>query len=168
MKETRLIVLRGPSGSGKSSVAKAVRELYVHDGQKTAYVEQDHMRRVILKERDVVGGINIQLIKMTTLFLLKEGHNVILEGIFDKGRYEVMFEELIVAHTVQNFFFYFDISFAETLKRHDTKSSRNDYGEKEMRSWYKDKDLLSCVNENIVSEKNSIDDTIALIRTISR
>lgn len=166
MKETKLIVLRGPSGSGKSSVAKAVRDLYVGEGKKVAYMEQDHFRRIVLKERDVTGGFNIQLIKMTTLFLLREGYDVILEGIFDKGRYEEMFKELTGAHLKKNFFFYFDISFEETLKRHDTKPSRNDYGEKEMRSWYKNRDFLQCLAEHIVSEKNSIEETVAFIRSV--
>ncbi len=167
MKKTKLIVLRGPSGSGKSSVAKAVRDLYVTEGKKMAYVEQDHFRRIVLKERDAVGGFNIQFIKESVLFLLKNQYDVILEGIFDKRRYEEMFEELILLHPTHNYFFYFDISFEETLKRHDTKSSRNDYGESEMRSWYKYKDLLQCVEENIVSEKNSIEETMTFIQSVS-
>jgi uridine kinase len=39
---TRLIVLRGNSGSGQSTVARAVRERY---GRGCALVEQFHLRR---------------------------------------------------------------------------------------------------------------------------
>ena len=46
--ETRLIVLRGNSGSGKSTVAKALREAY---GRGVAWVSQDLIRRTILRER---------------------------------------------------------------------------------------------------------------------
>src|SRR5215469_16547178 len=47
--QTRLIVLRGNSGSGKSTVAKALREVY---GRGVAWVSQDLIRRIILKEKD--------------------------------------------------------------------------------------------------------------------
>ena len=50
---TRLIVLRGNSGSGKSTVARAVRERY---GRGCALVEQDYLRRIVLRELDGDGG----------------------------------------------------------------------------------------------------------------
>ena len=51
--QTRLVVLRGNSGAGKSSVAAALREAY---GRDLAWVSQDLIRRTILKERDRHGG----------------------------------------------------------------------------------------------------------------
>jgi predicted kinase len=74
---TRLIVLRGNSGSGKSTVARAVRERY---GRGCALVEQDYLRRVVLKERDVEGGIAPDLIAHTVRFALDRGYHVLLEG----------------------------------------------------------------------------------------
>ena len=56
---TRLVVLRGNSGSGKSTTARTLRERL---GRGTAWVEQDHLRRILLRERDVPGGVNIGLI----------------------------------------------------------------------------------------------------------
>lgn len=53
---TRLIVLRGNSASGKSSVAAAVRERY---SRGVALVSQDTLRREVLRERDVPGGAHI-------------------------------------------------------------------------------------------------------------
>lgn len=50
--QTRLIVLRGNSGSGKSSVAMVLREAY---GRGLAWVSQDLIRRIILRERDRPG-----------------------------------------------------------------------------------------------------------------
>jgi predicted kinase len=51
--QTRLIVLRGNSGSGKSAVAKALRRSY---GRGVAWVSQDLIRRTILGEKDQPGG----------------------------------------------------------------------------------------------------------------
>ena len=47
---TRLIVLRGNSGSGKSTVAKALLDAY--GGRSVAWVAQDLIRRTILREKD--------------------------------------------------------------------------------------------------------------------
>lgn len=160
---TRLIVLRGPSGSGKSSIAKAVRLKCLETNKKTAYIEQDYFRRIVLKEKDIPNGFNIQFIKETVKFFLNNQYDVIMEGIFDQGRYEKMFEDLIETHSVNNFFFYFDISLAETLHRHNMKPNKNDFGEKELKEWYKDKDLLKCISEEIIPESNSFEDTVNFI-----
>ncbi len=163
MKETRLIVLRGPSGSGKSSVARSVRVEELEKNKKIAYIEQDYFRRIVLKEKDIVNGFNIEFIKETVKFLLSKNYDVIMDGIFDNNRYKKMFEELIKFHPNNNFFFYFDISFEETLKRHNTKPNKNDFGEKEMRAWHKDKDFLEFVEENLITENNNFDENVRAI-----
>jgi predicted kinase len=66
--QTLLIVLRGNSGSGKSTVAKALREAY---GRGIAWVSQDLIRRTILREKDQPGGINIGLIDRVTRYSLE-------------------------------------------------------------------------------------------------
>lgn len=159
-RETKLIVLRGPSGSGKSSTGKLVRAMLQ---QPTALIEQDYFRRVVLKEKDIAGGLNIELIKRTVLFALENLYDVILEGIFDSERYEEMFKEIIRQHPRNTFFFYFDISFNETLRRHQEKPNKNDFGEADMRRWYKDRDFLKCVQEVVILEANSLDDTVDFI-----
>ncbi len=57
---TNLIVLRGNSGSGKSTIAERIRAQ--RDG--VAIIGQDHLRRVILKEKDRPGAANIGLIDL--------------------------------------------------------------------------------------------------------
>ncbi|WP_367049486.1 hypothetical protein [Streptomyces sp. Je 1-332] len=61
--ETRLIVLRGNSASGKSSVAAGLRERY---GRNLALVGQDNLRRTVLREHDRPGAASIGLIGMET------------------------------------------------------------------------------------------------------
>lgn len=57
--ETRLVVLRGNSASGKSTVAAEIRNRF---GRGLALVGQDNLRRTVLRERDVAGGANTGLI----------------------------------------------------------------------------------------------------------
>jgi len=163
-RETKLIVLRGPSGSGKSSVSKLLR---TSQSGPIALIEQDYLRRTILKEKDVPGGLNIELIKMTVLMALENSFDAILEGIFDAGRYGKMFEEIIRRHPRDNHFFYFDISFEGTLLRHQHKQNRNDFGETEMRRWYKERNFLECAKEVIIPETNNLEETTDFISSVS-
>ena len=74
----RLIVIRGNSASGKSAVAAEIRRRH---GRGLAIVGQDTLRRQVLRERDVPGGANIDLIDLTARFALDRGFHVIVEGI---------------------------------------------------------------------------------------
>lgn len=65
--DTRLIVLRGNSASGKSSVAAGLREKF---GRNLAIVAQDNLRRIVLRERDRPGGANVGLIDLTARYAL--------------------------------------------------------------------------------------------------
>ena len=75
---TRLIVLRRNSGVGKSTVARELRETY---GLGAAWVSQDLIRRIILKEQDRPGGANIGLIDQVARYSLDHGYHVILATI---------------------------------------------------------------------------------------
>jgi len=75
---TRLIVLRGNSGSGKSTVAA---ELRAACGQGLAWISQDHIRRVLLKEKDQPGAVNIGLIDQVARYCLDHGYHAVIDGI---------------------------------------------------------------------------------------
>src|SRR5699024_5911789 len=110
--------LRGPSGSGKSSTARRLRE---HLGRSVALIEQDYFRRIVLKERDVPDGANIELISTAVRFALDRGWHVICEGIMHAARYRDMLDRLRCDHVGRTTFYYFDVSWRETLRRHLTR-----------------------------------------------
>jgi predicted kinase len=83
--QTTLIVLRGNSGSGESSVSHALRDAY---GRGLAWVSQDLIRRIILKEKDAPGGLNIGLIDQVARYCLDHGQQVVLDGILYANRCE--------------------------------------------------------------------------------
>ena len=64
----KLVMLRGNSGSGKTTVAKALQELY---GRGTMVLSQDMIRRAVLKERDGIDPPALPLIKETTITQFK-------------------------------------------------------------------------------------------------
>ncbi|WP_308036601.1 hypothetical protein [Streptomyces olivaceus] len=57
--DTRLVVIRGNSASGKSSVAQGLRD---HYGRGIAIVGHDVIRRNVLREHDTARGANITLL----------------------------------------------------------------------------------------------------------
>src|SRR3954469_14927357 len=87
----KLIVIRGNSGSGKTSVAAAVRAAY---GRGMAIVGQDNPRPQILREHDVPGGVNIGLIDTISRYSLSHGYHVLLEGILPAAHYAPMLHAL--------------------------------------------------------------------------
>ena len=154
--QTRLVVLRGNSGSGKSSVARALRS---GCGSAVAWVSQDLLRRTILKEKDRPGGANIGLIDQVARYSLDHGYHVILDGILSADRYEPMLAGLQRDHAGRSFFYYLDVSLAETLRRHDTRPEAADFSHQDMRSWYRPADLLSSIAEEVIPETSSLQDT---------
>lgn len=161
-----LIVLRGNSGSGKSTTAKLLRETAIKNGSKrrVALVEQDYIRRIILKEQETEGADNIELIFRTVSFALDRGYAVILEGILYSERYREMLENLCKT-SADNYFYYFDVPLEETLKRHQSKPNAHEFGEKEIREWYKEKDLLGLKNEQIINQNLNLNQIIEKILT---
>ena len=49
--------------------------------------------------------------------------------------------------------YYFDVSFAETVRRHATKPNAHEFGESEMRQWWKDQDVLDVPGERRIGEQ---------------
>lgn len=164
-----LIVLRGNSGSGKSTTAKLVREIALESGSKykIALVEQDYLRRIVLKEKESEGTDNIDIIFQTVSFCLERNYAVILEGILYSERYKEMISKLSALST-NTFYYYFDISLAETLKRHAFKPNVHEFGEKEMTEWYRPHDVLGLENEIVIEEHASQQEIIDVILKSSR
>jgi S-adenosylmethionine-dependent methyltransferase len=151
-----LVVLRGNSGSGKTTTARIVREEAIRRGiaAKAALVEQDYLRRIVLRQREGSGPENIDLIQSTVEFALQRGYLVVLEGMLVAERYEPMLQ-LLADAAPSSWFHYLDVPFEETLRRHQTKPDAHAFGEAEMRQWYRERDLLGFVAEDVVPESMS-------------
>jgi predicted kinase len=163
--DTRLIVLRGNSGSGKSTIARALRESC---GRGMAWVAQDLIRRTILWEKDRPGGVSIGLIDQVARYSLDHGYHVILDGILYADRYETMLRELGRDHRGRSGFYYLDVSIDETIRRHATRPQASEFGPGEMRDWYRPRDLLATVRERVIPETSTLPQTLAIILADAR
>jgi predicted kinase len=162
----RLIVLRGNSGSGKTSVAREVRRRY---GRGCALIEQDHLRRVVLREHDgIPGGLAPRLIETTVRTALEGGYHVVLEGILHARIYGAMLRELIANQPGTGHVFYLDVSLPETVRRHASRPQAGDFTAAQMREWYEPRDLLGVAGEQVVPESSTFAQTVEAILGTSR
>ncbi|MCF6475651.1 kinase [Nonomuraea sp. MG754425] len=164
--DTVLIVIRGNSGSGKSSVARSIRTAYGRRG--LAVIGQDVVRRDILRELDKPEGLNISLIDLMCRHVLDAGHHVVLEGILIRSRYGRMLRRLVADHAGVTCCFYLDVSFDETVRRHATRPQSADFTPDLMREWYVPRDLLPDGRETVIGEDSSLERTVERILADSR
>ena len=157
---TRLIVLRGNSGAGKSTVAA---ELHAACGQGLAWVSQDLIRRVILREKDRPGAINVGLIDQVVRYCLDHGYHAVLDGILRADRYEQMLAGLRRDHSGTTRFYYLDVALDESLRRHATRPQAAEFGADDMRRWYRPRDLLATISERVIPEASPLRQTVELI-----
>jgi adenylate kinase family enzyme len=165
----KLIVLRGPSGSGKSTIAKA---LFKDAKRRTVLIDQDHYRYIFKP----AGGGNKpnsdaihKMIKANTLIALSDGYDVILEGILSVKSYANVLDDIFEQHPQENYMFYFDVSFEETVRRHDIrKTDEHRFGEAEMRAWYPAAHRSNHKLEKIIPEEFTFNETLDFVKKISR
>jgi predicted kinase len=157
---TILVVIRGNSGSGKSSIA---RQLQLRHGRGCAWVEQDYLRRIVLRERDKPGGLAPALIEQTVRTALDHGYHVVLDGILHAGKYAPTLTSLCRDHRGRTTVFYLDVSLTETLRRHQTRPQASQFSAADMRGWYLTRDLLGISGEHVLPETTGLDDAVNLI-----
>lgn len=145
-----LIILRGNSGCGKTSTARLLQRRL---GYGTMLVSQDMVRREILRVKDSESNPAIQLIYDLCMYGNNVGYTVILEGILSNKKYGAMLQRLLNDFQGEKLIYYFDISFEETVRRHATKPNAHEFGESEMRQWWKDQDVLGVPGEQRIGEK---------------
>lgn len=139
-----LVVLRGNSGSGKSTVAGLVQaEL---GAGECLVVPQDVVRRQLLNEADRAEAATIDLLRAVAAWGLARGLVVVVEGIMNAGRYQRTLEQLATIAT-RSHFFAWDLPLEETLRRHATRAKSEAFTADEMSGWYHGWQPLDFVTE---------------------
>ena len=160
--ETGLVVVRGNSGSGKSTLAHRLQLLR---DRRLAVVAQDIVRRQILRVPDVPGNASIGLIDTIVRHCLDGGFDVVVEGILGADKYGQMLTRLAEDHWGRSLFVRYELSFEETLRRHASKAT-SEFGEVEMRQWWREADGLQGVDELVIGPAPSLDETVERIARV--
>lgn len=156
----KLIIIRGNSGSGKTSVSKALQEKF---GENTMLISQDMIRREILHTRD---GADTKALPLMTELLKYGRHNsrvTILEGIMVAEWYMPLFEAAVKEFGSEIYAYYYDLPFEETLARHGTRAKKADFGEADMRRWWVEKDYIKIIPEKILTKEIGLDEAVEMI-----
>lgn len=152
----KLIILRGNSGSGKTTVAKELQKRF---GKNTMLIAQDAIRRDMLWVNDGENTPALPLMKELLRYGNQHCEVVILEGIMNVEWYQSLFELALQLYGTRVYAYYFDIPFEETLRRHQTRAKCNEFGEEEMRKWWREKDFAKELKEKSIpaeQDKESI------------
>ncbi|MCR8847932.1 kinase [Rossellomorea sp. SC111] len=158
--ESTLIIIRGNSGSGKTTTAKRLQQ---HLGRGTLLVSQDVVRRDMLKVQDRDGNLSMDLIRQITEYGRGKCEHVIVEGIFSEQRYGDMIRELIQFYNGKAHSYYYDLSFQETVRRHNSRSKRTEFGEDSLRDWWNAEDYLRVDGEVQLTDEMTQDEIVEMI-----
>ena len=157
----KLIVLRGNSGSGKTTAAKALQERF---GPNTMLISHDMVRMQMLHVWGREGVLrSLPLLVELLRYGRRHSEVTILEGILPAGDYGPLFEAALEAYGTDIFAYYYDLPFEETLARHRTKPNRHDFGEEEMRRWWREKDLLPMLRETVFTKEVGLEEAVERI-----
>ncbi len=151
----RLIILRGNSGSGKTTIAKELQKII---GINTLLISQDVIRREMLMVKDGPDTMALPMLKELLRYGKDHCETVILEGILVADWYHSLFELAKDLYGNNIYAYYFDIPFEETLRRHKTRAKHSEFGEEIMREWWVEKDYSDVLDEiTITADKNKED-----------
>lgn len=157
---SKLVIIRGNSGSGKTTIAKELQNKF---GRNTMIISQDAIRREMLKVKDGPMTEAIPLMQELLVYGKKHSEVTILEGIMYADWYQPLFECAVREFGNEIYAYYFDLPFEETLKRHQTRNKAGSFGEEEMRGWWREKDYIGFVKENVITKEETMEDIVERI-----
>ena len=157
-----LVIIRGNSGSGKTTTAREVRRRY---GRGCSLIEQDYLRRVVLREHgsNRTPSVAPAFIATIARAALEQGYHVVLEGILHTRQYGEPLRRLIAEHPGPTSVFWMAVSFEETLRRHRRREEPISVGAEQMRAWYTPLDVLGVSGEQVIDESSDFENTVTTI-----
>jgi adenylate kinase family enzyme len=159
---SKIIMLRGNSASGKTTVAKALRQKF---GRGTLFIAQDNVRREMLWVKDEINNKSIDLLINLVIYGSKNCDMIILEGILNSYIYDSLFRQIKELFSGNIYAYYFDIPFEETVRRHKIRKQTEDIGsrEAEMKDWWREKDYLSMICEKKIGNNVGEEEIVEMI-----
>lgn len=79
------------------------------------------------------------------------------------GKYKVYFDELLARHPANNHFFYFEVSFEETLRRHSTRLKSETLSKSKMHELFLKSGPSQYPGEVIIAENVTAVEAVSLI-----
>lgn len=158
---TKLILIRGNSASGKTSLATA---LQAELGENTLLLSQDNLRRTMLAAHDGFDTPTIPLLCNLLIYGKTHCDYLILEGILRADWYTPVWETIAELYGSDNTYaYYYDLPFEETLRRHSSRAKSQEFGEEALRRWWNDKDYLTHFSEKKIKADSNLSESLQTI-----
>jgi predicted kinase len=162
----KLIIFRGNSGSGKSTVAERIASA---SAKKIVVIDADHYREHMFFPKGKCKPDIAAVMTSNVKYALENGYNVILDSIFhahERNR-KYLASLLVDYHPNDNFIFCFDVSLQETIRRHATRLKYKEFDASYLREWYKPMGSLGYDFEYHIPESNTLQHTMDFIKKTS-
>ncbi|MCD7840247.1 MAG: AAA family ATPase [Erysipelotrichaceae bacterium] len=154
MNKPMIIILRGNSGSGKTTIGRILQQYY---GSNTMLICQDIIRRQLLRVKDGENCPAIDMLINLVEYGYKHNNVVILEGILRNEWYAPLFDKIVELYQNNIYAYYFELSFDETVRRHALRSQHSEFGRKELQKWFKPHNYIYTIEEKLIYEDESVD-----------
>lgn len=163
--QSRLITIRGNSGSGKSLLARSIRTARPRG---IAILGHDTLRREILHVSDRPGALSVEYIDLSARFALDHGLHVVIEGILHSEIYGDMLTRLVRDHCGTSASYAYELDLEETLRRHRTKPLAAEVTEEAVQSWFRATDRISSLDEVVFGSNVTAEEALeAVLRDVS-
>lgn len=160
---SKLVIIRGPAGSGKSTISRAVQERVASAGIPIALLEQDYYRERTILPKEGTRELRNKKMYTDAVFLLSEGCHVIIEGSVDADQHRRYIDSLIKQHPDGNSLFYFSLSFEETVRRDMERREVDQERIALLRSWYKEYSSMGYAFEHEIVADMKKSDIVELV-----
>jgi adenylate kinase family enzyme len=160
----KAIVIRGPAGAGKSTVALDVIQYFRNQSQNFAYIEQDYFNGTVCGRQANYRELVIQMMSQNVRACKSSGYNVLVEGILNTDYFSSVFDDIITCYGEDNVtFYYFDVSLNETKRRHMTRAKANDFSVDMLDEWYSAASHVNYDREVVLNETLSKEEAVKII-----
>ena len=143
---SKLIIIRGNSASGKSTVARLVQKKAT---SSVAVIEQDYFRHDLFGSKwgDTEYQARSSVMADMTIRLLQSGVTVILEGSLPSKWFSGVLAVIRAEWHGDVASFCYVLDLEETLRRHQTRDKRTHFDEATLREWYTEHDKVAGLQE---------------------
>ncbi|BDR56422.1 AAA family ATPase [Xylocopilactobacillus apis] len=157
---TKLIIIRGNSGSGKTTTADALKKSF---SNSTLLINQDLIRKQLLDEPDISHNLSISLMDQLLIWGEENVKQIILEGILKTSVYGEWIKKVQANYGKKVTTCYFNLTFDECIKRNKTK--KESFALEQMKRWWIEDDLIG--NEDLIfSSSSSIHEQVRKIKKV--